>query len=82
MASSDTHAFTPGVLFPDQLSIVRDVYREIASQDWFPPCDLERLAESVLRRHQAGTIDRDTLLAVCRARASARVATPTVDNRS
>jgi ribosomal protein L19 len=76
MMSSRRQASIPGILYPDEFAILRDVYSEIVAEDWFSAGEeqRQRFAAYVVRRHQSGTTDPIALLAVCQTVARERFA--------
>jgi hypothetical protein len=64
---------TSGILMPEEVALVQDVYSKISSEDWFTrsPERREQFAGFVIDLYRRGVHDRDNLVAQSRSEALA-----------
>jgi hypothetical protein len=66
-------SFGTGILMPEEVEVVRHVYTEIASEDWFTRSEerREQFAASVIDLYRSGVHERHSLALQCRSLALA-----------
>lgn len=71
-----TEKFSPGILLPEELSMVQGVFKSISGQPWFSPSpEAQReFAAYVIETYLRGMTDAQKLQAFCIAAARARYA--------
>jgi hypothetical protein len=73
-----TANYSGGVLLPEEMSLVSEVFKQIEAEPWFNATDENRqhLAAFIIRTYQRGLAEPEKLRSFCAERARQRFAKP------